>query len=184
MASRATPRQAVNSEPSRELTSQVSPQGLAILQALAASRGRKDWRRVRPYAPGELPTSDLVKLLTRPRVAKGVLKASLSRTLRRLWRAGLVELQAATWQKTMTEQQRERVQKVQQLEADPVAAYQDYRRVVASLRLPDKHGSPAAYLAAMRVRTERPPDVRVTTVSITKAGRALVNSVGSRQVNR
>ena len=188
MAQRRQPqRQSVNSRPRSQVNRQyVSVRGAVILRALAATPAHHDRRAWgRDYAAGELPTADLVALFERSTVTKEVLKASLSRTLRRLWRLGLVELKsAASWQKTMTEQQRAREKRFQQLAKDPAAAYAQYQGFVASYKMEDSYGSPAAYLEAQRAKLQRTPDVRVQTIAITKAGRALVNSDAHRTVNR
>lgn len=57
----------------------LSTQGLAVLQALVAADGR-------------LPTADVLRRVRRPGASAAVTRASVSRTLRRLWLAGLVEL--------------------------------------------------------------------------------------------
>src|SRR4051812_24325151 len=61
----------------------LSAQGRVVLEALA----RED--------SGRLWAVDLLDALRRPATADGVTRASLSRTLRRLWRASLVELMNA-----------------------------------------------------------------------------------------
>jgi DNA-binding transcriptional ArsR family regulator len=67
----------------------LSSQGRAVLQALATA------------ADGELPTADVLRRVHRPGASAAVTRASVSRTLRRLWAAGLVEL-AARDRKTLT----------------------------------------------------------------------------------
>lgn len=103
----------------------------------------------------------------RPGTSLGVTRASLSRTLRRLWREGLVELLCG-W-RTMTEEHQRVLSKIAEHEADPVAAYQGYQAFVQSIGLADRHGSVEAFMSAQRARK---PDLRVTRVQITAAGRA------------
>lgn len=164
---------AVNSEPGRKLTSHVSAQGLAVLHALASAKPHYHPDSGNALSAGELAVVELVKIVARRGTSRGVTKASLSRTLRRLWRAGLVELMSGWgWSRTMTQAHHAECKHRAARDADPVAAYEEYKAIVTSYDMPDAHGSAEAYMAAMRVADRRLPDVRVTRVQITKAGRA------------
>jgi DNA-binding transcriptional ArsR family regulator len=128
-------------------------------------------------AAGELPVNDLVRALRRRGTSLAVTRASLSRTLRRLWRAGLVELATRySYMPTMTEKQQRDRARVDADITDPVAAYERYKSVVGSEF--DTCGSPEAYLAGLRANWGRAPDLRVQRVRITDAGRCC--TTGSR----
>ena len=110
----------------------------------------------------------------RPGVSLPVARASLSRTLRRLWAAGLVELLTApATRPTLTDQAAYWRTCYATMQAAPEAHYQAYRR---SLQPPaeDDFGSATAYVEAFRAAAVR-PFARVCQVSLTEAGRAAVN---------
>jgi excisionase family DNA binding protein len=90
-----------------------------------------------------------------------------------LWRAGLVEL-LSSYTSTAEELQRER-ERIAHRQADPAAAYQKYKAFMAQYDMPDEFGSLEAYVAAKCTEAHWKPEVRVTRVRITAAGRALVN---------
>lgn len=138
----------------------LSTQGLTVLGALAA---------------GPQSVTALVRRVRRPGAALSVTRASLSRTLRRLWRDGLVELSDGV--RSMSDVQRAHRARLATLEADPQAAYDKYRAFVESSGLTDRCGSADAYL---RWQARRPLDLRVRTVHITAAGRSRLRA----QVNR
>jgi hypothetical protein len=123
----------------------LSAQGRSVLKALATGE-----------AP--LPVAAVLEHIRRPDVAAPVARASLSRKLRRLWAAGLVELVTGhATRPTLTEQAAYcaywRSQYVT-AQASPDTAYQAYRR-----RFPtpaDDFGSAAAYVDRLRVEAERP----------------------------
>jgi hypothetical protein len=139
----------------------VSAQGRTVLEALATGNG-------------PLPVAAVLASIRRPDVAAPVARASLSRTLRRLWADGLVELltghatwpalseQAAYWQKVYTAAQ-----------AAPEADWQAYRRQFPTHA--DDFASAADYLEALRAHVAC-PGARVRRVSLTSKGRATVNT--------
>jgi hypothetical protein len=112
-------------------------------------------RHVAATTTGALPVVDVVARLD-PLVALSVRRASLSRSLCRLWRAGLVELADADGQ-TLTEHRRWKAR----TKADPEAAYEEYKASG-----PDYCGSLDAFWLA------RFPVFCATQVQITSAGRA------------
>jgi hypothetical protein len=112
-----------------------------------------------------------------------VIRASLSRTLRRLWRIGYLELFGA-WGNSATEtHEREHERALGRLEAARADPAGEYARAVAMIGEDwDWWKSPEAYLAFCESRVSRPPSIRVTYVALTKAGIA-VNSVGRSEVS-
>lgn len=147
-----------------------------MLRALANAEGWEDDddSGLPSWPAGQCSITELVRRLKRPGTSLTVTRASLSRTLRRLWRAGLVEL--VGWGRTtMTEAHQVELARLAKLEADPVAAYGRYQDFVQSYDMQDGYGSVAAYMAEQRRRAHR-PDLRVKTVQITAAGRAVVNN--------
>jgi len=121
---------------------------------------------------GGVLVRDLVRLQVRPGRSPAVTRASLSRTLRRLWRAGLVELHDRL-DSLSTKRQMAR-ERLQRFEADPVGSYQGYRSWAAQLRRADAYGSAEAFLAAKRVQASAVPHLRVVRVTATPRGRELV----------
>jgi hypothetical protein len=121
----------------------ISTQGLAVLGA------------VRQAANGQLPIPAVLRAVHRAGTRPAVARASLSRTLRRLWRAGLVELVDEAG-RTLTGEVHQRQRWAALARAEPEAAYQAY---VARRRA---EGTPLAYRTAAarrgpRWRTAPPP---------------------------
>ena len=94
-------------------------------------------------------------------------RASLSRTLRRLWTRGLVELHDR-WGGTMTVRSTRAHEAAESATADPEGAYLE---MVSSYG--DLWGSVEAFRAS-RVSWAEKPDLRVVHVTLTVAGRRLV----------
>src|SRR6266852_9834794 len=94
----------------------VSVQGRAVLEALATG-------------DEPLPVAAVLTHIRRPEVTAPVARASLSRTLRRLWAAGLVELVTGhDTRPTLTEQAAYWRTAYATVRAFPEAAYQAFRR--------------------------------------------------------
>ena len=148
----------------------ISAQGRSVLQALAAAEafeyGEHNDGTPAIWPAGLLRVWALVDHVQRPGASLNVTRASLSRTLRRLWRDGFVELSDG-WRSTMTKEQETVAAAVARHEADPVAAYERYKALMGEGW--DRHGSVQAFMAAQRSRR---PSLRVTHVQITDAGRA------------
>jgi hypothetical protein len=113
----------------------ISSQGRTVLQALAATHD------------GRLATADVRRCLQRPGTASSVTRASLSRTLRRLWHAGLVELEDDRRRTLTTEADRLR-HLAEVVCANPDSAYQTYANRMRQQRLHDHYGSAGRYAAA------------------------------------
>jgi len=138
----------------------LSTQGRAVLDALVGD---------------DAPVAVAVVLgdVHRPGVSLPVARASLSRTLRRLW-AGLVELLTAhATRPTLTDQAAYWRTCYATMQAAPEAHYQAYRR---SLQPPaeDDFGSATAYVEAFRAATVR-PFARCVRCPLRRQGRAAVN---------
>src|SRR6266849_3040343 len=113
----------------------VSVQGRAVLEALATG-------------DEPLPVAVVLTHICRPEVTAPVARASLSRTLRRLWAAGLVELVTGhATRPTLTEQAAYWRSLYVAAQASPDATYQDYCR-----RYGDHYGSAAGLLDALRAQ--------------------------------
>jgi DNA-binding MarR family transcriptional regulator len=97
----------------------LSRQGKDVLDALAQP------------ANGRLEIWRLVKRLQSLHGSVASTRASLSRTLRRLWQAGYVELEN-DWRVTLTEQQAEADARLAQLEADPEGEYRRQADAIAA----------------------------------------------------
>lgn len=124
-----------------------------------------------------------------------VARASLSRSLRRLWRRGLVELYGTKmyrgyilspdeWGRddTLTRRADAARRRLADAEANP----QTYFDHVSGLLGPDNpHADPAALVAFHRARVARGPQGGyLRWVLLTDAGRAAVNSMGKCEVNQ
>lgn len=115
-------------------------------------------------------------------------RASLSRALRRLWRRGVVELHESKWadpRRTMSARQSNARRLATEAQADPEGFYQErlaFHRMFGSES--DPLGSPRACLAEAIRHAERTPWMRIVRVTLTTAGRELVNSPGAGTVNR
>jgi hypothetical protein len=138
----------------------LSVQGRIILQALTV-HGQS----------GRLHIKQLVRLVGPRGRTPAVRQASLSRTLRRLWRAGLVEL-ISDWQETMTGKQQRNQTRLAEIEANPEAAYARHQDLLQE----DAAPSLEAYLMGVRTRMQHPPDMRVQRVQITPKGRMIARN--------
>ena len=99
---------------------------------------------------GPLTLAAVLAHVRRPDVSVRVTQASLSRTLRRLWAAGLVELVTGhPTRPTLTEQVAYWRTAYANVQASPDAAYQAYRRQLAT-PADDSYGSAAAYVDGFR----------------------------------
>ena len=153
----------------------ISVQGQAVLTALAETRVG-------------LSVAALSRCVGRPGTWPSVTRASLSRTLRRLWSAEFVELQ--TGSKTFTELQHQNADRAARIVRDPEAEYEGYLKWIAGLNAlmgggaRPSYGSTDALRRAAEGRTQKPPRGRVRTVSITKVGLAAVNTPAGATVNR
>jgi len=145
----------------------LSAQGRTILQALDAAPEELVWM------------ADLVELIARPQTRRGVTRASLSRTLRRLWRAGLVEL-LDDWT-TLSARDEQARAKLAALEADPAAAYARHQEFWQSCGEPQYIAASVEDYMALR-RANARPSMRVRMVRITAAGRASVNKGASEKL--
>ncbi len=115
---------------------------------------------------------DLVRVQVRAGRSQAVVRASLSRTLRRLWRMGLVELHDG-WSSFSAKQQEARARLVR-FEADPLGNYQGYRSWTTRVGKADTYGSAEAFLSAKRTQANAAPRLRVVRVTATLRGRDLV----------
>ena len=95
----------------------VSPQGLAVVEALAHQPSSR------------VPIRQLVRLLAPAHGSVASTRASLSRTLRRLWSVGLIELEN-DWRVPLTKRLAALDAERAQLEADPEAAYAKQRAAI------------------------------------------------------
>src|SRR6266849_6262660 len=126
----------------------VSVQGRAVLEALATG-------------DEPLPVAVVLTHICRPEVAAPVARASLSRTLRRLWAAGLVELVTGhATRPTLTEQVAHWQRAYATVKASPDTAYQAFRRQLAT-PADDPYESAAAYVDAFRMAAAERPYARV-----------------------
>jgi hypothetical protein len=142
------------------------PQGRRLLEALAAAED------------GTLPLCACVLLEERAGASRTVAKASVSRSLRRLWRHGLVELYEGGYgaRASMTAKQHAAIVRRDRALADPAGTYAGFRSWLASVATltgvsRDRYGSPDAYVAAKVDAASRFPAMRVARVEITVAGR-------------
>lgn len=138
----------------------VSRQALTILEVLAR------------FEPGHQLRLRAVRMLAfRRDVTYGVARASLSRTLRRLWHAGLVELYDGSWRSLTAEYQRA-LAHANQVAADPDAAYAHFCQFFSCAHVNRWYDGVAAYVAAMQEKARRGPQgFHVQGVSLTDAGR-------------
>jgi DNA-binding MarR family transcriptional regulator len=117
--------------------------------------------------------AEVLRRVRRRHTSLPVARASLSRTLRRLWTAGFVELwtrpaDRTTWTTLTAEVAAWRAQ-YERERADPEAAYAAYCQEVAN-----SFGSAAAYLEAVRAEAMH-PRARVRRIALLPPGRATVN---------
>lgn len=137
----------------------LSPHGLGVLRVLVATEAReaRPWLYLRGRTEGGLEMADLLAALYPPSsiVSLSVARASLSRTLRRLWTAGLVELYSSPHRSTGTGLSRKHLEAqkyLAEVEADPDGHYQRFRRDFADY---DTYGSVAAFVEERRRRANR-----------------------------
>jgi hypothetical protein len=139
----------------------LSPQGLTVLEALAQPPS------------GRLTIRRLVTLLQPAHSTPASTRASLSRTLRRLWRAGLVELEHDGGL-TLTEMQTATDAELACFDADPAGDYAAVLAKIAAGRIPAcfARKSQAAYLAYRRQQiADRTRHARTRAAVLTAAGR-------------
>jgi hypothetical protein len=144
----------------------ISRQALTVLRELASTAACECDGSTLPA--GRRSVAEIVRAVRVPGSTLQVTRASVSRTLRRLWRDGLVDLFAG-W-RSMSDARAEGAARLAEKEADPEQAYRDYCELMENIGLSDSCGSAEAYIAFQRRRLTR-PDMRVTTVQITDAGR-------------
>ena len=129
-------------------------------------------RRAAASAAGVL-VRDLVRLHVLAGRQQAVARASLSRTLRRLWRAGLVGLHDS--RHDLSAKQQEARERLARFEADPQSSYQGYRAWAIGIGMADVYGSAEAFLAAKRAQANAMPNLRIVRVTATTRGRASVS---------
>jgi hypothetical protein len=143
----------------------ISTQGRAVL-ALVATRSQ-------PFSMSQVAES-----CQDHRRSRGSARASLSRTLRRLWRAGLIELLTGTYT-TFTSYHAEIDRRLARVEQDPKTVFQ---LAVAKGALEQ---SPEDYLRTARVQAaRRRRNIRAMHVQITPVGRAALARLTAIQVDR
>lgn len=152
------------------MTAVDSPAGVRVNRRLDA-RAEDIVRRAVVSAAGVL-VRDLVRLQVLAGRPQAVARASLSRTLRRLWRAGLVELHGRSG--TLGAKQEEARERLVRFEADPQGGYQRYRAWARASGMADRYGSAEAFLAAKRAQADAVPALRVVRVTATTLGHDLV----------
>ena len=125
---------------------------------------------------------DLVSLQVRAGRSEAVARASLSRTLRRLWRAGLVELHSRFGCSglSLSAKQQEARQRLVGFEADPHGSYQVYKSWATRVGVADAYGSAEAFLAAKRAQAKSMPHLRIVCATATPRGRDLVRRLETR----
>lgn len=175
----------VNSRYESTVNRPVSPEGLRVLHVLAgtAARDAEPWAYRGARTAGGLELADLRGALYRPGRTSGVAKASLSRTLRRLWLAGLVELYDRPWagpDAALSRCHWEAQRRLAHAEADPDQFYQDFRANFAAF---DRYGSAAAFLEHKRAQAKQPHrGFYVRYVQITEPGRSRLTSACTAQL--
>jgi hypothetical protein len=126
---------------------------------------------------GQLTAGEVLAHVRQPGTSVSVARASLSRTLRRLWTAGCLELWTRHPEQstltTLTEAVAYWRARYAQERAAPEAAYSAYCQDVATGAT--DFGSAAAYLEALRAKVTR-PYARVRRVVLLPTGRAMVNN--------
>ena len=142
------------------------------------ARAQDILRRAAVSAAGVL-VRDLVGLQVRAGRSQAVARASVSRTLRRLWQRGLVELHDSRWidaGHTMSDPQRRRREIAAEAQANPKGFYEDALRfqTVFLKYDADPWGSADACIAAKVRQAEELPKLRTVRATVTDAGRALL----------
>ena len=105
--------------------------------------------------PDGVPVRDLVMVYIRSGRSPAVARASLSRTLRRLWQAGLVELHGRSG--SLGAKQQEARDRSERFEADPLGSYNGYRTWATAIGSADRYGSAEAFLSAKRTQANAMP---------------------------
>ena len=149
----------------------VSVQGRSVLEALVESE------------EGLQSPNELTQLIVRGGASLSVARASLSRTLRRLWSAGLVELES-TRGKTFSELRQDSKDRAERARRDPAGFYQGYCKWVSTVGGRPIVASADEWLALKQRQARRPPTGRVRVVILTEAGRDAVNCPGAVTINR
>jgi hypothetical protein len=151
-------------DPIRPRCMRLSIQGRRVLEALGRTHD------------GQLTVADLLVQIRQPETSVLVAKASLSRTLRRLWARGLVELVTRDRTgETLTAQVAFWRRQFETVRSAPEAYYRTYRERLAT-PADDAFGSAAAYVASFRAEAER-PSAAVRAVGSLGRGRAAVNTL-------
>jgi hypothetical protein len=140
----------------------VSAQGRLILQTLTAADGRA-------------LVVDLRRRIGGVNAASASTRASLSRSLRRLWRAGLVEL-VDDRQCTLTDEVRARQRNFETVRAKPDTCYRAYVAKRQRCGEPIEFGSASKFVEGWRQAAASLPVVRVHEVQLTAYGREAVNN--------
>ncbi len=143
-------------------------------------------------ADGEIEVSSLVGEQVRQGKKPSVAKASVSRTLRRMWQRGLVELNGtAGWRSASATQVRQAdEERLARAEEDPeefYAGYLDWLSGISALRgvqVKPRFHSADALLTEKRRQVADFPRIRVVRVALTDVGREAVNSLAGARVNR
>ena len=142
----------------------VSPQGWAVLGALRA------------VADGQLSIAEVSRGVRRAGTSAAVARASLSRTLRRLWRAGLVELLDEAG-RTLTGEVQQRHQCAALARNEPDASYRAYVAHCRAKGTPLAYTTAADFVEAWRDAARWLPYLRVQQVQLTASGRQAVNDL-------
>jgi hypothetical protein len=124
----------------------------------------------------------------------GVAKASLSRTLRRLWLLGLIDLHelGSGYRFCATEKRLNAQRILEETRQDPQVAYQGYvqwaKAFAAMVGRPsafkDAYGNAEAFLAAKERAFAECPAIRARYIEATAQGLQAVNSLDEKKVNR
>lgn len=145
------------------------------------TRAEEVLRRAVASVEGAL-VRDLVKLRVLAGRPQATVRASLSRTLRRLWQRGLVELHDSRWidaGQTMSDKVRQRRGIAARAQANPEAFYREalrFRTLVAK-HDHDPWGSADACVAEKVRLADEVPTLRVRRVSVTTLGRELLEGL-------
>jgi DNA-binding IclR family transcriptional regulator len=140
----------------------LSVQARRVLEALART------------GDGQLTVREVLGHVRQPGISLAVTRASVSRTLRRLWRAGYVEV-TDKHGITLTGHVAPIQRRAQAVVTAPALAYRAYLKQQAT---DDPCGSASAYATAYADYAARMPEMRVRTVTLAGAGHAAVNMRG------
>jgi hypothetical protein len=134
-----------------------------------------------------------VKELIRHRIARGmkrgVAKASLSRTLRRLWRLGLIELHtySSGYRFSATERQLNAQRIFERVLQNPRVEYRQFKKHMTSFaavmggKFTDPYGSASAFLATKQRAFMQCPRIRARYIETTAQGEQTVNSLAVKR---